>query len=46
MKKNKFENGSITLFVVVSFLFCMIMLVRNLWRRCEQCRINIPRYKK
>lgn len=31
MKKIKSEIGSITLFVIVAFLFCMIMLLSIYW---------------
>lgn len=31
MKKIRNENGSITIFVVVAFLFCMTMLVAIYW---------------
>ena len=31
MKKIKSENGSITVFVIVAFIFCMTMLVNIYW---------------
>ena len=31
MKKLKSENGSITVFVIVAFIFCMTILVNLYW---------------
>ena len=45
MKKIKSEMGSITLFVIFAFLFCMIMLITIYWTSTNN-QIAVLQYKQ